>query len=39
MGCNNKHILRESNEGEKLVGGILSYVNDEIKDTITKILR
>ena len=31
MRCHNKHILEGSSEGEKLVGGLLSYVDDEIK--------
>ena len=31
MGYNNKHILEGSSEGEKLVGGLLSYMNNEIK--------
>jgi len=30
MRCN-KHILKESSKGKKLKGGILSYVNYEIK--------
>ena len=34
MGCNNKHILEGNNEGEKQVGMLLSYVDDEIKGDI-----
>ena len=32
MGWNNKHIIEESSEGEKLIERLLSYMNDEIKD-------
>jgi len=31
MGWNNKHIIEESSEGEKLIRGLLSYIDDEIK--------
>jgi len=31
MKYNNKHILEGSNAGEKLVGKLLSYVDDKIK--------
>jgi len=31
MRCNNKHILEGSSEGEKFVGGLLSYIDDKIK--------
>ena len=31
MKCNNKHILEGSSEGEKLVEGLMSYVDGEIK--------
>jgi len=32
MGYNNKHILEGVSEGKKLVGGLVSYVDDEIKN-------
>ena len=32
MWCNNKYILEGSSESRKLVRGLLSYVNNEIKD-------
>jgi len=31
MRCNNKHILEESSEDEKLIGELLCYMNDKIK--------
>ena len=36
MGCNNKHIFEENSESEKLVGRLLNYVDDEIKDNSHK---
>jgi len=32
MECNNKHILEESREDEKLIGGLMSCGDDKIKD-------
>jgi len=32
MRCNNKHILEWSNKGGNLVEGLLSYVDDKIKN-------
>jgi len=32
MGCNSRYILQGSSEGEKLIRGLVSYVEDEIKD-------
>jgi len=31
MECNNKHILKESDESEKFVGELVSYEEDKIK--------
>ena len=32
MRCNNKHILERRSDDEKLIEGVVSYVNDEIKN-------
>jgi len=39
MRCNNKYILKRSNEGGKLVGGLLSYVKTKLRIIDTKTLR
>ena len=31
MRCNNKHILKGSSDGEKLIEELFSYTDDEIK--------